>query len=285
MNYPMRTWLGALALAVLVASGASGQQPLGLVQPQDMPGPLKEVAFEQHLGDKLPLDTPFVDEYGKNVTLGDYFGERPVILTFVYYQCPMLCTLSLNGVAKSLGVLNFDVGREIDVVAVSIDPGESPEMARQARADTLARYGRPGTEAGWHFLTGDQSSIARLTEAAGFSYTYLPEDDEYAHTSGIVIANPDGTISQYFFGIEYPPRDVRLALVEASAGKIGSVVDQVLLYCFRFDPEQGKYTAATIRILRLAGGLFVLGLAIFFWTTWRRERVRSRAQSPSFGAA
>lgn len=269
-----------LLLSLLAAS--AGAQ--GLVNPQDMPGPLKEVRFDQRLGERLPLDAVFVDENGETVTLGQYFGERPVILAFVYYECPMLCTLTLNGLAKSLGVVGFDVGRQLDVVVVSFDPGEGPEAARAVEADTMLRYGRPESAPGWHFLTGGEKAIARLTAAAGFAYEYIPDDDEYAHTSGIVIVNPDGAISQYFFGIEYPPRDVRLALVEASSGGIGSAVDQLLLYCFRFDPEQGKYTAATMRILRLVGGAFVLGLAAVLWIARRRERARERRLATSAGA-
>jgi protein SCO1/2 len=197
-----------------------------------------------------------------------------VILTFVYYECPMLCTLTLNGLAKSLDVVDLEIGRELDVIAVSIDPGEGPQQASAAKADALLRYGRAESAPGWHFLTGGEEAIARLTAAAGFSYQYLPEDDEYAHTTGIVIVKADGQISQYYLGIEYPPRDVRLALVEASAGGIGTAVDQLLLYCFRFDPEQGKYTAATMRILRLVGAAFALGLIAFVSIAWRREQAR-----------
>ena len=264
-------------LAFALGTANAGAQPL--INPEDMPGPLKEVRFDQHLGRELPLDAPFVDEHGEAVTLGDYFGERPVVLAFVYYQCPMLCTLTMNGLAASLDVVDLEIGRELDVVAVSFDPGEGPAEARVTEEATLRRYGRPETAAGWHFLTGGEAAIARLTEAAGFSYTYLPESDEYAHTSGIVIVTPEGKISQYFFGVEYPPKDVRLALVEASSGAIGSVVDQLLLYCFRFDPQQGKYTAATMRILRLVGGVFVVALILFLWISWRRERAQSQAFS------
>jgi len=262
----------SFALLALLA-GAAGAE--GLVNPQDMPGALKDVRFDQHLGAMLPLDAPFVDEDGEAVTLGKYFGaERPVILTFAYYHCPMLCNLTLNGLAKSLDVVGFDVGRQLDVVVVSIDPHEGPDEARPVKAETVERYGHPESAPGWHFLTGAEAAIARVTEAAGFYYHYLPEDDEFAHTTGIVIVNPDGKISQYYLGIEYPPRDVRLALVEASAGGIGSAVDQLLLYCFRFDPDQGKYTAATMRILRLVGGVFVLGLCACIWIAWRHERAQ-----------
>jgi protein SCO1/2 len=249
-----------------------------------MPGELKNVSFEQRLGETLPTELEFVDEDGRTVRLGDLFAARPTVLTFVYYECPMLCTLTLNGLAKSLDVVDFDVGDAFDVVVVSIDPGEGPAEATAAKAETVKRYGREATAPGWHFLTGDQASITRLAEAAGFNYTYLPESDEYAHTSGILLVTPEGRLSKYFYGIEFPPKDVRLALVEASDDKIGTVVDQVLLYCFRFDPQLGKYTAATMRILRLVGGIFALGLIAFLFTTVRRERARSQAPRPTLGA-
>jgi protein SCO1/2 len=169
-------------------------------------------------------------------------------------------------------VLKLDAGEDFDVIAVSIDPGETPAMAAETKAAAVDRYDRPETAAGWHFLTGDEESIRTLTDAAGFSYVYEPDTDEYAHTSGIVIVRPDGVISQYYFGIEYPPKDVRLALVEAGDGKVGSIVDQLLLYCFRYDPALGKYTAAIMRVLRLAGFVFALGLSFFLLVMWRRER-------------
>ena len=293
-------------MALALALPAFGD---GVVDPRDMPGPLKEVGFDQHLGDGLPLDAAFTDEQGRAVTLGDYFGERPVVLAFVYYDCPMLCPMMLDGVAKTLGVLTFDAGREFDVVAISIDPAETPQMAAGRKNATVKRYGREQTAGGWHFLTGTPESIRRVTEAAGFRYTYVEENqatpeggqrnvppeggqrnvppeggqrnvppeggkrNEWAHASGMIVATPDGTLSQYFYGLDFSPKNVRLALVEASAGTVGTVVDQILLYCFRYDPQLGKYTAVVTRILRLAGVAFLAVLGTFLWIMWRRDRI------------
>ncbi|MCG8457517.1 MAG: SCO family protein, partial [Holophagales bacterium] len=248
--------VAALCLLLLGSPSALLAQPSQvLVEPEKMPGPLKEVRVDQKLGNQLPLDAELVDEHGKAVKLGDFFGERPVILAFVYYECPMLCSLILNGLASSLGVLSFTPGEEFDVVAISIDPRETPEMAAAAEASTLTRYGKPETEAGWHFLIGDEATVGRIAEVAGFGYEYLPTTDEYAHASAIMVTTPEGVLSQYFYGIEYPPKDVRLALVEASSNQIGSLVDQILLYCYRYDPEVGRYTAVAMRILRLTGAV------------------------------
>ncbi|RMH19989.1 MAG: SCO family protein [Acidobacteria bacterium] len=237
-----------------------------------MPEPLDEVRFDQRLGGPLPLDAVFADEAGREVALQDYFADRPVVLALVYYGCPMLCNLVMDGIAKSLGVISLDPGRDFEVVVVSFDPGETPAMAQQAKAKTLERYGRPQTAAGWHFLTGDEATISRLADAVGFRFVYDPASDEYAHASGIVVATPDGVINQYYYGIDYPPKDVRLALVEASERRIGTLVDQLLLYCYRYDPSLGRYTAVAMRAVRLAGVVFVLGLLTFLLVMWRRER-------------
>lgn len=274
---------GCLALT-LWAGGATANP--SLVEPKDMPGPLKEVRIEQHLGEQLPLEVPFVDQDGRPVKLGDYFGgERPVILAFVYFECPMLCSLILNGLATSLDVLKFNPGQEFDVVAISVDHDETSGMAGESKASTLQRYGRPETADGWHFLTGDEADIRRVADAAGFGFEYLPSTDEYAHASGIMIVTPEGQLSQYFYGIEYPPKDVRLALVEASSNQIGSLVDQILLYCYRYDPQVGRYTALTMRILRITGAVFVLGMVIFVWIAIRRDRSANDAESHTLGAA
>ncbi len=259
-----------LLAGLLAALPAVGE---GVVDPQDMPGPLKEVGFDQHLGEKLPLDAVFVDETGDDVALGDYFGQRPVVLAFVYYDCPMLCPMVLNGVAKTLGVLKFDAGADFDVVAISIDPRETPVMAAAHKDTTVQRYGRENTAGGWHFLTGTAESVRRVTEAAGFRYTYIEETQEFGHASGMIVATPDGTLAQYFYGLDFSPKDLRLSLVEASEGQIGSVVDQILLYCFRYDPKLGKYTAVVTRILRLTAAVFLLVLGSFIWIMWRRDRI------------
>lgn len=256
-----------------------------IVDPAQMPGPLKKVNFEQHLEAQLPMDATFRDDKGREVKLGDYFGgDKPVILTFVYYDCPMLCTLILNGLAKALAVLEFDPGREYEVVAISINPKETPDQAAQAKLATVKRFGRQETEPGWHFLVGNEEQIDRVAQVAGYSYEFLPETGEYAHASGIVVVMPGGKIAQYYFGIEYSPKDIRLALVEASQQKIGGVIDQVLLYCYRYDPTQGKYTAAVLRIMRVVGGLFVAGLLLLLWLAFRRDRRVERAETPRLGA-
>ena len=183
----------------------------------------------------------------------------------------MLCTLILNGLAKSLGVLEFNAGEEFDVVAISIDPSESPEQAREAAATTLERYDRPDTASGWHFLTGNAASVDKITQAAGFHFEPIEETGEFAHSSGIVIVSPEGQLSQYYLGVEYPPRDVRLALVEANSNQVGNLVDQLLLYCFRYDPSLGEYTAVTLRVLRVAGAFFAIGLLAFVLILRRSE--------------
>lgn len=269
-------------LLVLAVSPLAADQRI--VDPSKMPGPLKNVTFEQHLGSQLPLDATFRDETGNAVKLGDFFGKKPVILTFVYYDCPMLCTLILNGLAKALAVLTFDPGREYEVVAISINPKETPQQAATAESTTVKRFGRQETAPGWHFLVGSQDQIDRVASIAGYGYQFVPETGEYAHASGIVVATPGGQIAQYYFGIEYSPKDIRLSLVEASEQKIGGVIDQVLLYCYRYDPAQGKYTTAVMRILRVAGGLFVAGLLLFLWLAFRRDRLAERAETPRLGA-
>ena len=243
-------------------------------QPTTQPGPLAEVGFDQRLGEPVPLDAVFADERGERVTLGDYFGDRPVIMALVYYECPMLCTMVLNGLTSTLRVLEFDPGREFEVVVVSFDTREIPADASSTRATYLARYDRPGTEDGWHFLTGDEESVQRLTQSLGFRYVWDPESNQFAHAAGIVALTPEGQIARYFYGIEYAPRDVRLGLVEAADNQIGSLVDQVLLYCFHYDPVVGKYSAVIMNIVRIAGAATVLALGSFLLLQWRRERRR-----------
>lgn len=272
----------ALLAAVLLAGIPARAE---VVDPSAMPGPLKEVRFDQKLGDQLPLDLVFLDETGRQVRLGDYFGRRPVVLSFVYYECPMLCTLVLQGIAKSLGVVKFDVGQEYDVVVVSFDPGETPAMAAEAKQKTVERYGRPATAAGWHFLTGSNDAIDALTRSAGFRYVYDEKTDEYAHASGLIVATPEGRIAQYYFGIDYSPKDVQLAVIEASSERIGSVIDHVFLYCFRYDPKLGKYTAVTLRILRLTGAVFLVALALLLGILWWRERAPHPEAHARSGAA
>jgi protein SCO1/2 len=237
-----------------------------------LPQALRGVRFDQRLNEQVPLDLPFKDETGTTVTLGDYCRDKPVILVLAYFRCPMLCDQVLNGLVRALLDLPFDVGKEFKVVTVSFDPRETPEMATDKKRTLLERYGRSGAGAGWHFLTGSEASIRGLTDAVGFHYTYDPDHDQFAHAAGIVVLTPMGKISRYFHDIRYSPRDLRLGLVEASANVIGSVSDQVLLYCFHYDPLEGRYGPTVINLVRAGGVLTVLAVATLFVVLWRRER-------------
>ena len=227
------------------------------------PPSLKNVGIEQHLDDQIPPELVFRDETGKSVRLGDYFGKKPMILNLVYYQCTMLCGEVLSGLESALRVLKFDVGKEFDVLTVSFDPRETPDMATKKKAELLKRYGRPGAAEGWHFLTGPQESIDALTHAAGFQYQYDPKTGQFAHATAIMVLTPEGKIAQYYYGVEYAPKDLRLGLIQASQNKIGNLADQVLLYCYHYDPNTGKYGAIITRVLQLSGLATILILGIF----------------------
>ncbi|MFQ5983181.1 MAG: SCO family protein [Woeseiaceae bacterium] len=248
---------------------------------QHAPDLLREIGFDQRLNEQVPLDLTFRNETGNPVQLRDYFGEKPVILTLVYYECPRLCTVVLNGLLRSLRALPFDVGDQFHVVAVSFDPTETFDVAATKKAAYIERYGRTGAEAGWHFLTGQEASIQRLAQTVGFRYAYDPERDEYAHATGIMVLTPQGKIARYFYGLEYSARDLRLGLVEASDNKIGSPVDQVLLYCYHYDPETGKYGLIIMNVLRLAGvaTVLTLGTFIFMMSRWDRRKRHTIRQS------
>jgi len=243
----------------------------------DRPPALAGVGIDQKIGNALPLDARFRNERGETVRLGDYFGDKPVLLVPAYYECPMLCGLVLNGVTSALRGLAFDVGDDFTVVTFSFDPRETPELARAKRETMLREYRRAGAKTGWHFLTGDEADIRRLTDAIGFKYAFDPKANEYAHASGVVVATPDGTVARYFLGVEYAPRELRLALVEASERKLGSVVDQLMLFCFRYDPHTGRYSTVAMGAVRAGGVLTLLALAGFFAFNVRRDRARSRA--------
>ncbi len=266
--------LGAVLLALLcLASAAQAQlysEPKA-VAPQGKPTMLQNIGIDQRLDQQVPLDLKFRDESGQLVQLGRYFGSKPVILTLVYYTCPMLCNEVQSGLASSLAILKFNAGQEFEVVAVSINPREPLEAAQRKKKQFLARYKRAGTESGVHFLTGDQASIDALAKAVGFRYNYDPKTDQYAHASAIMVLTPQGRLSQYFYGIEYAPRDLQLSLVQSSQNKIGTVVDQVLLYCFHYDPATGHYGAAVMNIVRLGGIITVLLLVLFVTISLRRE--------------
>jgi protein SCO1/2 len=236
------------------------------------PEVLRNVGIDQKLNEQVPLDLVFRDEFGNLVQLNEYFGQKPVILSLVYYECPMLCTLVLNGLVKTLRTLSFDAGDQFNIITVSFDPEETPALAAGKKRIYLKQYGRAGAEQGWHFLTGDTASIRQLTQAVGFRYHYDAEKDQFAHASGIMVITPQGKLARYFYGIEYSARDLRLALVEAAEGKIGSPVDQVLLYCFHYDPLTGKYGVVIMNVLRLAGIATVAILGTFMFVMFRRDR-------------
>jgi protein SCO1/2 len=240
-----------------------------------VPPALREVGYDQRLGELLPGDVALKDESGAEVRLGELMGERPVVLALVYYDCPMLCTLVLNGLVAGLKAVDLVPGRDFEVVAVSFDPREGPELARAKKAVYLERYGAEETAAGWHFLSGDAAAIERLTAAAGFRYAFDEPSGQFAHPSGVVVATADGRISRYLFGTDYAPRDLRLALVESGAGRVGSLTDQVMLFCFHYDPATGRYSAAVLNLVRAGGAAAVLALAALVIVLVRREK-RSR---------
>ncbi len=261
----VRTLAVALAALALLAAGPAQADT-------NLPPILRDVGFDQRLNEQVPLELEFRDETGRTVRLAEYFDGKPVVLVLAYYRCPMLCTQVLNGLTKAMIDLPMSAGREFNVLTVSFDAREKPDLAAAKRQAYLDRYGRPGAERGWHFLTGDEEPIRRLTQAVGFRYTYDPRHDVFAHASGILVLTPAGKISRYFLDIKYSPRDLRLGLVEASEGRIGTAWDQALLYCFHYDPREGKYGVAVINAVRAGGVLTVLGLALFAGVLWRRER-------------
>ena len=251
------------ALSASIASAAQTQYPTQNIDVR--PELLKDVGIDQRLNDSIPLDLTFRDEAGQTVKLRQFFGDKPVILSLVYYNCPMLCTQVLSGMERSLKDVPMDIGKQFNVVTVSIDPTEEPALAAAKRALYTGLYGRPGAAQGWHFLTGDEAQIRQLASAAGFRYAYDPQTKQFAHASAIMILTPDGKISRYFYGIQYASRDLRLGLVEASNGKIGTPVDQILLFCYHYDAATGKYSVLISRILKAAGvfTILVIGIGIF----------------------
>lgn len=258
-----RIWPGGAFLAALAWSGTVAAQ-----NPENV---LEQVTIEQRLDAQIPLELSFRDESGHPVALRQLFRGRPVVLTLVYYECPMLCTLVLNGTVSALRALEFSIGNEFDVVTVSIDPEEGPQLAAAKKAQYLKEYGRSGAEAGWHFLTGDETSIRRLADAVGFRYVYDEASDQYAHAAGIILLTPPGKVARYFYGVEYSPRDLRLGLIEAAEERIGSPADQVLLFCYHYDPRQGKYTLAVLSLVRAAGIVTVLAIAGLLVVFLRKE--------------
>jgi len=261
------------SVAAAQPSGPLPVPPPGKAAAEQIPI-LREVGIDQKLDAALPLDLPFTDEAGRDIVLRQYFGQRPVVLVFAYYECPMLCTMVLNGVTGSIEALSFNAGRDFEVVVVSIDPGETPSMAAERKRTFLRRYGREQADAGVHFLTGREASIRALTDAAGFRYAYDEAIDQYAHPAAVTVATADGRVSRYLFGIDFPPRDLRLALVEAGAGRVGTAVDQALLFCYHYDPATGRYGLVIMNVVRIAGVLTVAVLAGSIAVSLRRERRR-----------
>jgi protein SCO1/2 len=266
--------------AILVLSAVIAAPP-SRAQQATPPPILREVSIAQNLNARIPPDLMFRDEEGKSVRLGDYFGQKPIVLSLVYFDCPALCTEVLNGELRTMRAISLDLGKDFDAVTVSFEPKDTPALAKAKRDVYAGQYGRPGAADHWHFLTGEQQSIDALTQAVGFHYAYDSANRQYAHAAAIMVLTPDGRIARYFYGVQYPARDVRLGLVEASQGKIGALTDQALLYCYQYDPMTGKYGLVVMNVLRAAGGMTVLALGIFMLVMFRRDR---HAVSPSRGA-
>jgi protein SCO1/2 len=270
------------ALVFLAASGittrsASAQQLI-------TPPILNKVGIEQNLNVQIPPDLVFRDETGKSVRIGDFFGRKPILFSLVYFDCPALCTEVLNGELRTMRAISLDLGKDFEAVTVSFEPKDTAALAKAKRDVYIGQYDRPGAAENWHFLTGEQLSIDALTKAVGFQYAYDSSIHQYAHAAAILVLTPEGRIDRYFYGVVYPARDVRLGLVEASEGKIGTLTDHALLYCYQYDPMTGKYGLLVMNVLRAAGGLTVLVLAIFMIVMFLRERKRPLAVPPAAGA-
>lgn len=262
--------LAALAMCLL-AGVLLEAQPLSKEQ-------VERIGIDQRLDEELPLNLVFTDEQGQQVKLEQYFGTRPVVLTLVYYECPMLCTQVLNGLVRTLRMLSFEMARDYEVVTVSFDPRETPQLAAAKKTEYAKALGKPGADTGWHFLTGSQDQIDQLAKAVGFRYEFDERTGQYIHAAGIVVLTPTGRLARYFYGIEFSPKDLRLGLIEAANEQIGSPVDQFMLLCFSYDPASGKYTLAVLKTLRLAGGLTVIAIGLYVLVALRRERRNRRRE-------
>jgi len=270
----------AVSVLLLAATFAGGQAAPDAGPTANLRPPLlQNVGFEPPLNGRLPLELPFRDETGRTVQLREYFTQKPVVLAFVYYGCPMLCDQLEQGVVGTLRMLSFNPGRDYEVVFVSFDDSEAPSMAAQKKASAMTHFRRPETANGWHFLTGSKESIAALTKAANFRFAYDEKNHLFAHASGILLLTPDGRISRYFYGVEFPGRDVRLGLVDASAGKIGSPVDHALLFCFHYDPSTARYSASILKIMRVGAIFTVLALVSGMLIFRRRDPSGARMKS------
>lgn len=266
---------GALLVAGLLLLG-SARPLLAADRAEPLPGELEGVGVVEHLGDTLPLDRLFLDHDGRVVNLRALFGKgRPVLLTFNYSSCPMLCHVQRDGLLDVLAGLSWSVGREFDVITIGIDPSESPERSAMTRRSTLRQYGRPTAEAGWHYLTGREADIRAVADAAGFGYRYVPERGEYAHAAALIVCTPEGTIARYLYGVKYDPPTLRLSLLEAAEGKVGSPLEQILLYCFHYDPSTRRYAPAAMNLMRLGAVLAAGSLLTYLMRSWLRSRGES----------
>jgi len=262
----------ALSLALLLSGWLAVLGP-GAARAHDaLPAILKEVGFDQRLNEQVPLDLVFRDETGQAVRLGDYLGSKPIILSLVYYNCTTLCPMILDGLVRSLTPVSFDIGKQFAMLTVSFNPRETPAQAASKKAEYVRRYHRPGAAEGWHFLTGEEAAIRQLTQAVGFRYLYDEKTDQFAHAAGILMLTPQGKVARYFYGFDFSPRDLRLGLIEAAANTIGTPIDQVLLFCYHYDPLTGQYGLVVMNAIRLAGLATVLALGTFILVMLRRER-------------
>ncbi|MDP9174035.1 MAG: SCO family protein [Planctomycetota bacterium] len=273
MKFSTALYILAIAtLAVFRAPSTSAQVPAPPIPVDVKQSILEKVGIDQNLGIVVPLNLAFKDESGGDVKLGDYFGKRPVVLALVYFQCPMLCTMVLNDLLRTVKAMPENLGMDFDIVTVSFDPADTPQLATLKKETYLAQYNRPGAEAGWHFLTGQQDSITALTQSVGFRYAWDSKFNVFAHASGIMVLTPDGKISRYFFGIDYAPKDLRISLTEASNGKTGGLADAVLMFCFHYDPATGKYGLAIDRALKAGGILTLIVMGSFIALMLRRDK-------------
>lgn len=264
--------LGLWALSMTGVDAQYGNQPRAGTPASELPAQLKDITFEQRLNETLPLDARFTDEAGRSVALGDYFtGNKPVVFAFVYYQCPMLCSQVMNGISSALKAVPFAPGKDFDVVLVSFDPRDTPAAAAEKKRAHMANWDAQASAGAWHFLTGEEASIRRVTSAAGFNYRWDEATGQFAHVSAVLVVTPDGRLSRYFYGVEYSPKELRMALVESGEGRVGSVMDELLLYCYHYDPSAGRYGVIVMNLVRLGGVLTVGFMAGFILLMRRRE--------------
>jgi protein SCO1/2 len=284
-----RYFVTALALLLNLAAGRAQMIPDNVGQSSNgLPPALVNVGFDPQLKAQIPLDTEFVDEYGQSATLRQYSGKKPIVLAFVYFTCPMLCNQVEQALVGTLKMISFNPGTDYEVVFLSFDPSDTPDAALKKKHEALSRFARPSSDPGWHFLTGTKESIDAVTKAADFRFSYDEKTKLFGHASGILLLTPDGRISRYFFGVEYPPSNVRLGLVDASSGKIGTAVDHILLFCYQYDPTKARYSATILTVIRMGGVVTLLCMAIGFVIFRRRDsrggRISAEPGSPSQGA-